>query len=330
MIINNLYQEILINPISEGANRLLIISGYATSAMAFHHLNFLSEINKPIKIDLIVGMSSSDGLSISNHRGFQQLVQKDYPDSFTCKYIVNSSAVHSKIYIWASDDKPIKAFLGSANYTQFAFSRRQREVLEVSDSAACYKYYQELLSDSINCTDPDAENLISIYNDKYFVKESGKQIRGAEEEQLSSPENRYKSLPSVTISFLDRTGKLPSRSGLNWGQRPEYRREPNQAYIRVPAEIYRTNFFPPIGTHFTVLTDDNKVLTCTRAQENGKAIETPHNNSMIGTYFRNRLGIAYGKIVALDDLAKYGRHDVTFYKIDDETYFMNFAVNTSE
>lgn len=82
-----------------------------------------------------------------------------------------------------------------------------------------------------------------------------------------------------------------------------------------------------MAVHFTVLTDDNKVLICTRAQQNGKAIHTPHNNSLIGEYFRHRLGIPYGHSVTKEHLLSYGRTDIDFYKIDDETYSMDFSVS---
>jgi len=68
------------------------------------------------------------------------------------------------------------------------------------------------------------------------------------------------------------------------------------------------------------------VLICTIAQDNDKAIETPQNNSLIGEYFRNRLGLGYGAYVSSLDLQRYGRTDVDFYKIDEETYYMDFSV----
>ena len=136
-------------------------------------------------------------------------------------------------------------------------------------------------------------------------------------------------LETVRVSLLDfRNGTtLPSRSGLNWGQRPEEHREPNQAYIHLPSPVYKTSFFPPKTVTFTVLTDDSKTLICTRAQEKyGKAIHTPQNNSLIGEYFRNRLGVANGAPITIEDLHRYGRTDVDFYKIDEETYYMDFSV----
>ena len=63
-----------------------------------------------------------------------------------------------------------------------------------------------------------------------------------EEKQILMTEKISTSLPagemewiepnkSVRISLLEKSGKLPSKSGLNWGQRP--RREQNQAYLSI-------------------------------------------------------------------------------------------------
>ncbi len=133
-------------------------------------------------------------------------------------------------------------------------------------------------------------------------------------------------LPSITVSFLSRDGSLPQRSGLNWGQRPEENRESNQAYIRLPVEIYRSGFFPSRGELFNVRTDDRHSFVCVRRQDNGKAIHTPSNNSIIGIYFRNRLGVPSGEPITLHDLLNYGRTDVTFYRINNQNYIMDFSV----
>lgn len=44
MIIHeNVFNEVLLAPITKGADGLNIISGYASSAMAFHHLEQIKE-----------------------------------------------------------------------------------------------------------------------------------------------------------------------------------------------------------------------------------------------------------------------------------------------
>jgi len=327
MISNNLFQEVLVEPINSGANHLYIVSGYATAAMAFHHLDSIRRTHENVQIHLIIGMCPIDGLSLSNHRAFQKLMCEDFSDSFECNYMVNTPPVHSKVYSWYKDENPLYGFTGSANYTQTAFSEKQREVMATCDAQQAFDYFSQLASETIYCTHLDAENFIRIYNDRSYPRIRRERPSIEVPPQVSPAFGQdLQVLPSVKVSLLGRNGDLPQRSGLNWGQRPEEHREPNQAYIRLTADIYNTDFFPPVKVHFTLLTDDSKVLICTRAQQNGKAIHTPHNNSLIGEYFRNRLGVSNGAPVHKQDLVRYGRTDVTFYKIDDETYFMDFAV----
>jgi NgoFVII restriction endonuclease len=76
-----------------------------------------------------------------------------------------------------------------------------------------------------------------------------------------------------------------------------------------------------------VLTDDGKEFICRRGSDNGKGITTTLNNSWLGEYFRYRMGLQNGKYVTKDDLLRYGRTDVDFQKIDDETYLMDFSVH---
>lgn len=326
---NNLFKEVLFEPVQNGANKLYIVSGYATAAMAFHHLQFLRQNNYQVSVELIIGMSASDGISESNHKGFQELVQNDFSGMFSCSYLTEMPPVHSKVYAWYKEDQPVCGFVGSANYTQTAFGKSQREIMTLASAKQGLDYFQELIPQSIYCDNIEAENFVQIYNEIGYGRiKRERTVSGQAEPGVETfASSLYLSgLPFVEVSLLDRYDNLPQRSGLNWGQRPECRREPNQAYIRLPSSIYKTDFFPQRGVHFTVLTDDGKVLICVRAQANGKAIETPHNNSLIGEYFRNRLGLSNGERITIDNLRNYGRTTVDFYKIDDETYFMDFSV----
>ncbi len=323
MLSEELYENVLLKPAVHGANHLYIVSGYATAAMAFHHMHQLNEEGYDIKLNLVVGMCPKDGISISNHSGFKKLVEDDFSGKFECSYVMIPPAVHSKAYVWTRNKIPVFGFAGSANYTQNAFRLKQREVMTACDADTAYSYYQQLINDTIYCTHNEAENFILLYNDNYSKKKQ--QIVEQEKLEEKIPDHIV-GLPSVTVSLLAQDGSLPQRSGLNWGQRPDYKREPNQAYIKLPSTIYHTDFFPTNTIQFTVLTDDGKTIICTRAQQNGKAIHTPQNNSLIGEYFRNRLGLPFGSLVTKDDLLNYGRSDITFYKIDNETYYLDFSI----
>ena len=325
MLSENLFEEVLIQPAHNGANKLYVVSGYATSAMAFRHLETLKENNHEIEVELIVGMSPVEGLSQTNHKGFQELMQSTYAGNFSCSYLTKMPPVHSKVYAWFNDEEPVCGFVGSANYTQNAFGNNQREVMTDSDPLQGLEYFQKLISKTIYCNHIDAENIVQIYNTRSYTRV--KRERAAIQQQDTATiavEPSLVGLSSVRVTLLDRQGRLPQVSGLNWGQRAG--REHNQAYIKLPAEIARTDFFPERPTQFTVLTDDERILVCTRAQDNGKALHTPQSNSQMGEYFRNRLGLPNGAPVVLEDLLRYGRTDVSFYKIDDETYYMDFSV----
>lgn len=320
MITENLYQEVLLRPLSEGADSLYIVSGYASAAMTFHFLNqAIREVGRSdLQVDLVVGMTPKDGISIGNHTAFKALMDSEFNGHLRCSYACDCNPIHSKVYAWKMGMHPQIAFAGSANFSQNAFRlMSQKECMTACDPEVALNYFSEAEAQSIFCNHPDVMDHVCLH--KHSSRQPGP--LQPEENGISTD---YSGLPSVELSLLDsRTGETPTRSGLNWGQRDG--REPNQAYLNIPAEICRRDFFPPRGTHFSVLTDDGKTLICVRAQDNGKGIETPHNNSLIGEYFRYRLGLANGAYVAGDDLIRYGRTSVRFYKIDDENFYMDFS-----
>ena len=319
MITKNLFERVLIRPAIEDADSLFIVSGYARATMAYAHFAQLKDHKKNVNIKLIVGMSALEGISTINHLSFQRLVTKDFPKQFECRYLISPPPVHSKVYTWKKSGDLHISFVGSAHYTQRGFGASQRESMGILDSNEGFAYFSGLLEETVDCRDPKVDQLIEIYeDDRRVIRKKEKRERVKSFQGID--------LPSITVSLLDKQGDLPQVSGLNWGQRPQYGREPNQAYIRLTSNIYNTKFFPPVGKRFSVLTDDDEVFVCTRAQQNGKAIHTPENNSILGSYFRKRLGVPKGSAVKKIDLTKYGRTTIDFYKIDDEAYYLDFSV----
>jgi hypothetical protein len=131
----------------------------------------------------------------------------------------------------------------------------------------------------------------------------------------------------ITLSLIvARSGmeRVPMRSGLNWGQRPG--RNPNQAYLSVPREIQRSSFLPEIGQQFLVEADDGQRFIMVRAQSNGKALETPGDNSLLGRYFRTRIGVESGRLVTATHLRRYGRTSVDIYRVSSSHYELDFSV----
>lgn len=139
-------------------------------------------------------------------------------------------------------------------------------------------------------------------------------------EQFKS--NNFVTLPLTTKLKGDEI--VPYSSGLNWGQREN--RNPDQAYISIPAPERRSGFFPQIGVEFDILCDDGFLIKCVRAQQNGKALQSKPENSILGAYFRMRLGLASGDFVVVTNLYKYGRTSVDIHKRVDKPYFLDFSV----
>ena len=327
LLTSDLFDKALIEPlVNQNANKLFVVSGYATALMAMRHIEFSKRLRKNLSVRLIVGMCPTDGIEKSNHKAFIDLQSAKFDVDFECHYIFGRPPVHSKVYSWYNNNEPVAGFVGSANYTQNGFSPSVREVLSIENPVLCMDYFNSLLGETVNCEAENVPELIDIFETKSIEKmiESHGNTLELGEAQTAMSESVF-DLPKVTIQLVDRQGEVPARSGLNWGQREG--REPNQAYLNIPAEVGRSGFFPDRYVTFTVVTDDNKQLICVRAQDGGKGLHSTLNNSLIGEYFRYRLGLNNGQFVSKEHLLKYGRNDVSFYKIDEENYFMDFSVH---
>lgn len=311
-----LVQKVLLEPIRNGADKLIIISGFVSHNMASWHMKKINEDSlPPIKISLIAGMYPVDGVNIELHEGLKELVNfsGDNYSSFECKYIYQGAPVHSKIYLWMKDEVPFIAFAGSANYTRNGFGLSQREYVVECDPLDAYAFYQNIESDSIVCNHNEIEEFVKFYKDQ--------KVKQFEQD------TKHTSFEKVTLSLLTSRGEVGYGSGINWGiRRNGIKREPNQAYIGVPAKVAKSGFFPLGKAHFSAITDDNKQLILRIEQDDDKALTTPLNNSLLGEYLRNRIGVPNGAFVTKEDLERYGRTDVTFYKIDEEQFFMDFSV----
>ncbi len=314
IVSGNLVHKVLIRPASvDGADELLIVSGYVTAGMVEQHVEALKtgvaegRIKKLPKITVVVGMTGR-GIETVQHRGLCRLAEH-HADMFSCFYVVEGNPCHAKIFVWKRTGIPVRAFVGSANYTIAGFGRSQREAVAEADPVAAMEYHEALMEHSAPCTSPDIETSVRVMQTR--------------------PPGDFSSDDVVSLLLIQMTGrdkgKTHKKAGLNWGQRDG--RNPDEAYIPIPKAVRDASFFPPIEERFTALTDDDQALVLVVAQQFGKALHTTMDNSELGRYFRKRLGVPSGQFVTREDLIKYGRLDVGFYRIDTETYQMDFQPN---
>ncbi|CAL2064113.1 restriction endonuclease PLD domain-containing protein [Tenacibaculum sp. 190524A05c] len=324
MLIENLYNEILVNPIVDNeVNELYIVSGYASATFLRRHIHEIESLGiEDFRINLIVGMPSKK----SDHNAFLQ-IHEDYENNVKGYYYNGNVPVHSKVYSWLNKENPIFGFSGSANYSQYGFfSNKQVNQMNVDNPAEIKAFYDSLLNNSIYIPDTVVEENVL----ERIPKIEGSILPG----QISWIEADK----SVRISFLQANGILPARSGLNWGQREEKRtnrltgevtyiqREPDQAYLSIKKDARKEDFLPEKGFTFSMLTDDDKVMDCVVAQDGRKGVQTTDDNSELGRYIRDRLNVPHGTFLTVEHLEEYGRTDFTLIKIDDETFLFDFSV----
>ena len=320
LITSELFHDVLIRPALEGATELHVLAGYASPTMVTRHINELrSSTDTPIEIDLLVGMTGVDGLSKNSLSGFKSIPRQSAGSRFNCAFTLPGKSIHSKVYVWSNDTGPYRAWAGSANYTQMGFglsrfSTSHHEVMVEVDAAAALNYVLGSASNSIGYLNPDLADYLAITEELQAT------------EITQNPETgELDSAVSVVLPLVQLTGsvgQVHSKSGLNWGQREG--RNPDQAYIPIPSLVREKRFFPPRGEHFQLITDDGESFIATVAQDGEKALETPHDNSILGKYFRKRLGLASGAFVETADLDRFGSNGVIVQFVGDDLYRLVF------
>lgn len=322
LLSENHTNEILFAPLAGDVNELYVLSGYAAPTMLSWYIkNLYHKVQSPLRISLMIGMASFDGISASVHEGFVQLVHEEKPqeiEKLECSYIFDDPPVHANLYIWAKDGIPVKAYTGSAFFVQRSFvGHHRQEIMAECDPVQALEYWNSLVDRSIYVQHAEVEEYIQIYPTHPILDAENALVEGFDIQNQECYE-------IARLSLITRTGEPGVHSGLNWGQREN--RNPNEAYISLPSRIAKSGFFPLEKRHFTAITDDRHQLILRIEQQNNKAITTPARNSDLGEYFRNRLGLANGAPVTRADLDRYGRTDVVFLKLDDETYYMDFSI----
>ncbi len=320
MQVNNLYKTVLIDP-ADGANTLFIVSGYASATFTRRHLVELMRNNKKVLVNLIIGMPGEKNDDVA----FKSL-HNEFRGRFKGYYLFETPPVHSKVYSWYKDDRPIVGFAGSANYSQFGFFS-ESQINQISDEhpVEIRAFYDELLRRSVYI--PDHKKEIPLGHRPPLL--TGSVPPGDIEWEI--PDQR------VRISFLDRRGQVPGASGLNWGQgkgRLTRRhgeeiyipREPNEAYLSLKGDSRKEGFLPEKAYNFSLITDDGKSFDCVVAQDGRKGIESTNDNRELGRYLRQRFGLPQGAFIKPEDLEAYGRTDFTIEKIDDETVLLDLSV----
>ena len=156
-------------------------------------------------------------------------------------------------------------------------------------------------------------------------------------------------------SFLNNKGKVPQKSGLNWGCSGAHVSK-GDAYIRITMDYVRTfpKMFPPKkyvdgieninstgrknreNDEVELIWDDGTVMIGLLEGQNynkidgmvyPKQLSSAPQKSVLGTYLRKRIGVSLDHVITMADLKRYGRYDVDISLIGEGIYYMDFSVN---
>lgn len=116
------------------------------------------------------------------------------------------------------------------------------------------------------------------------------------------------------------------KSGLNQWNAGGRARDYDEVYIPFNStlrEMYE-GFFPPKDTPFEVVLPNGITMSMKLCQENCKALMSNPNKDLGKWLLRDVLKIPYGKIITYKDLLEIGIDSVSFKKIEDKKYLLDF------
>lgn len=323
LVRDDLFQQLLLSPLGDGADELQILAGYASASFAVFHMSEVrAQLGRDFRVRLHIGMTGADGIALSTHQSNIAAMHTESEGRLQIAYAPTGVSDHTKLYVWLQEGLPVRAWFGSANYSASAFGVQgeRRESMIAVDENAAWITLRAAVAEFVRADAADVFSRVPIYD--VVHPESRRMLQHARVFSEADALGRT----SVALPLVQSTGNPGevhnAGAGLNWGQRGTRRRA--EAYIPVPATVARLGFFPDRGIPFAVLTDDGETLFLTVAQDGNKALHSVPDNATIGRWFRRRLGVADDAFVTTADLERYGSKLARVTALDDGTYFLSF------
>lgn len=320
-------------PTDVSTDAFAIISGY----VGIEPIRQLKELPADVRATVIYGMYGSDNISAPLHDALVK-IQGELPN---VEILYSTIPVHSKIYFWRKGENIKKGLIGSANFSVSGLRNDYREVLSDIDenSFGDFKaYYDYVRERCIPCTDNSIK-----------VRKVSKVARTTVQQQPLIANGICRA------SFLNNKGKVPQKSGLNWGCSGAHVSK-GDAYIRITMDYVRTfpKMFPPKkyvdgieninstgrknreNDEVELIWDDGTVMIGLLEGQNynkidgmvyPKQLSSAPQKSVLGTYLRKRIGVSLDHVITKADLKRYGRYDVDISLIGEGIYYMDFSVN---
>lgn len=315
-------------------DELIIVSGYVGPKP----VNMLKDL--PLQATVIYGMYGCDGIQKGLHDALVMANQS--LSNVDVRY--SSVPVHSKCYVWRYKGEVVHALIGSANFSTNGLETPFKEVLAETTADTfdpLNEYVQQIMDVSIECEDA-------------VVKNNKRRIVPTTDITVYDPD-----VCSMPL-FIVEHGKevVPAKSGINWGMAKKSGSHVNidDAYIRIGMDLveHYPLMFPSKqkepkdlesivrkdhrhNDSIDIVWDDGTTMTAllegsVPKDENGikvlypKQLSTTPKKSLLGQYLRERIGVATGEAITIEDLEKYGRKTIDVSLQGEGIYYFDFSV----
>lgn len=222
------------------------------------------------------------------------------------------------------DDKP-NTLIFCDDLNNYSFSKSKSTLLE-----------------KFNVRNPVVSFDVNIMSNPFeFLDDKLKQVTGVYKNR--SPLFSARASTQIVLPlYSSRTGRVEERSGLNQWNAGGRKRDINEVYIPIPAEIrekvrdffgesarFDDNKSMKDSEKFEVLLPSGKTLICKIAQQGGKALMSERNADLGKWLLRDVLHLPEGKLVSRELLNLLGIDSVRLTKIDNGKFAMDFAKTDS-
>lgn len=232
---------------------------------------------------------------------------------------------HAKIFC-VQQATTIQTWVGSSNLTLNGIQHWVEANVAVFDTAAA----QSVLSEAKDTWKKGAKlALVQGVSQRGMRRPEAAEGGISQASSILTAQEMPETAPSLVLSLVGRKGEVQERSGLNWWNGGGRKRDPNEAYIALPAaklgEAEQVFGSTGIKTIFRAIMHDGlEMLMCLEGTNNNKnkGITYAKQISSYGTktefgkwILRHILRKPNGKLVTRIDLDDYGRTDITFKRI---------------
>lgn len=290
------------------ADRVEIAVGYVSRA-SLEELDVLVEQNKTKSISLIIGMYYIEGMPEGSYHTAVKINKKWTDAGIGEIRMVRSLKYHGKLYVFFKGDRPIAAFVGSANLGVIkleANNRRQYEISSVTtDPAECAEimgFIERLKGPSISANIADVSGMPLIY-------ETNTSLTGIELVTQVPQSNvdfyrrcaAYASflLPLKVPAYDERhmdDGKHFTKSNINvCYAAPRSKRKSRdwfETQLTVAKEITRIDGYPEKNVPFYVVTDDGYWFKAHTTSDGNKQFSAVGDELIMGRWLKGRLAAA--------------------------------------